>query len=184
MRNRAMAGIIVTLCLCAFGDPSESGVPTSPLAIYSGGLSIGTLHSLNDTLKMESKTFFKLSFINDVYLTDNAHLFIDVDWMAPRANFDADVGVDYLFMTTRFRPFLGAGVGAGYFDKKRYSFGDNVGPLGTVHAGFLADISKTIQMRLRVPFHIVLDRTSDCAIGMDIGILFSKPYRQVKKLDY
>jgi hypothetical protein len=145
---------------------------------------LGTIHSLNDTLKMESKTFFKLSFINDVYLTEKAHLFIDVDWLAPRANFGADVGVDYLIMTSRFRPFLGAGVGARYFDKKGYDFGSNIGPAGTVHAGFIADISKTIQLRVRVPFHAVLNQTRDYGIGLDIGLLFSKPYRHVKKLDY
>lgn len=184
MNHYIVLGMIVMLFCGSWADTSESGVPTSPLTIYSGGIGVGTIHSLNDTLKMETKTFLKLVFINDVYLVDNVHLFIDIDWLAPRANFGADVGLDYVFMTSRFRPFLGAGAGARYFDKKGYDFGDNIGPAGTLHAGFMADISKTVQMRFRVPFHVVLNRTSDCGIGLDIGVLFSKPYRQVKKLDY
>jgi hypothetical protein len=185
MKQSIALGIIMTMCCGAMAvEPSESGVLTSPLTIYSGGIGIGTVRSLSDTLKMESKTFFKLSFINDVYLVDQAHLFVDADWLAPRANFGADVGIDYLLMTSRFRPFLGAGVGVRYFDKKGFNFGDNIGPAGTVHAGFIAEISKTVQLRVRVPFHAVLNRTGDYGAGLDVGILFSKPYRHVKKLDY
>lgn len=185
MKRSIVLGIIMTMCCGVTAmDPSETGVSTSPLTIYSGGIGIGTLRSMSETLKTESKTFFKLSFINDVFLTEKAHLFIDVDWLAPRSNFGADAGIDYLIMTSRFRPFVGGGVGVRYFDKKNHDFGDNIGPAGTVHAGFIADITKTVQLRVRAPFHAVLNKTGDLGVGLDIGILFSKPYRQVKKLDY
>ena len=185
MKNGSVFGLIITLCCGALAaDSSEANVPTSPLAIYSGGIGVGALRSLNDTLKMESKTFFKLSFINDVYLTDNVHLFVDIDWLAPRANFGADVGIDYLMMTSRFRPFLGGGVGVWYFDKKGFDFGENVGPEGTLHAGVVFDISPSVQMRVRAPFHAVFNQTNDYAMGLDIGLLFSRPYRHVKKLNY
>jgi hypothetical protein len=165
-------------------DPSESGVPTSPLAIYSGGAGMGVIRSINPDLKLESKNFFKLSFINDIYLTDIKHLFIDVDWLAPRGNFGADVGFDYLLSTSRFRPFVGAGIGLRIFDKKGFAFGDNFGPSATLHAGLIVELSKTVQLRIRLPFHAVLNETRDGGAGLDIGLLFSKPYRHVKQLHY
>jgi hypothetical protein len=171
-------------CSTMATDPSESGVATSPLAVYSGGAAIGVVRSLNDTLKLESKNFFKLSFSNDIYLTDYKHLFFDVDWLAPRANFGIDVGVDYLLSKSAVRPFLGAGIGVRYFDKNGYAFGDNFGPSATLHAGCMVDLSKTMQLRIRAPFHAVLNQTRDIGAGLDIGLLFSKPYRHVRQLDY
>jgi hypothetical protein len=184
MKNKAILTLIMMICGTALAaDPTESGVPTSPLAQYSAGAAIGVIRSINDSLKPESKNFFKLSFANDIYLTDVKHLFIDVDWLSPRANFGLDVGVDYLLPGT-FRPFLGAGVGVRYFDKKGYKFGDNFGASATLHAGVLIELSKTVQLRIRAPFHGVLNQTHDIGAGLDMGLMFSKPYRHVKKLNY
>jgi hypothetical protein len=165
-------------------ESSEANVPKSPLTIYSGGLSIGVLSSLNDSLKKESKTFFKLSFDNDIRLSDNTHLFIDVDWLAPGSNFGALFGIDYLLATSAVRPFVGGGAGVRLIDKDRHSFGDNIGPAASLHAGVNFDLSKTVQMRIRAPFHIVLNSTRDFGAGLDFGILFSRPYRNVQKLNY
>ena len=184
--KRKVFGLLAVMMFCTTisADPTESGVPTSPLVIYSGGISVGAIKSLNDSLKLESKSFFKLSFINDIYLTDPAHLFIDADWLAPRANFGLDVGFDYFLVHSKCRPFVGAGIGVRHFDKKKDSFGDNIGPSGTVHAGMMLELSDMTQMRFRVPFHVVLNKTSDMGVGVEIGLLFSKPYRNVKKLNY
>ena len=185
MKQRAILAVILMICGAAMAtDPSESGVPTSPLAIYSGGIGIGVIQSINRELKLESRNFFKLSFINDICLTDRKHLFIDVDWMAPGANFGTDIGFDYSLSTSRFRPFVGAGVGIRLFDKKGYSFGDNFGPSATLHAGAIIELSKTVQLRMRLPFHAALNETHDGGAGLDIGLLFSKPYRHVKQLHY
>ena len=184
MKHKTLMVLATVMCCGASAkDPTEADVPTSPLAVYSGGAAIGVIRSINDTLKMESRNFFKLSFTNDIYLTDIKHLFVDIDWLAPRANFGMDVGVDYL-LPGRFRPFFGAGVGVRYFDKARYKFGDNFGPSATLHAGVLIELSKTVQLRVRAPFHGVLNRTSDMGAGLDIGLIFSKPYRKVRELDY
>jgi hypothetical protein len=185
MKKSTALVLAFIMCSTVLGaDPTESGVPTSPLAIYSGGAAVGVIRSINTDLKSESKNFFKLSFINDVYVTKMTHLFIDVDWLAPRANFGTDVGFDYLLSTSKFRPFVGAGVGVRVFDKKGYSFGDNFGLSATLHAGFIVELSKTVQLRIRAPFHAVLNETRDGGAGLDIGLLFSKPYRHVKQLNY
>jgi hypothetical protein len=93
------------------------------------------------------------------------------------------MGVDYL-LPGRTRPFVGAGVGVRYFNKKGYKFGDNFGPSATLHAGVLIELSKMVQLRVRAPVHAVINQTHDLGAGLDIGLLFSKPYRHVNKLDY
>jgi hypothetical protein len=185
MKQIIALGIVLTLQLAVLAlEASEAGVSKSPLTIYSGGVSIGSLFSMNDSLKKESKSFFKLSFNSDIRLADKTHLFIDVDWLLPRSNFDAIFGVDYLLSTAQVRPFIGGGLGVGLFDKTRHSFGDNIGPAAAVHAGVNFDLSKTVQMRIRAPFHIVLNSTRDFGAGLDFGILFSRPYRTIQKLNY
>ncbi len=184
MKQKTVMVLAAVMCVTVSAkDPTEAGVPTSPLMTYSAGAALGVIRSVNDSLKIESRNFFKLSFANDIYLTDVKHLFIDADWLGPRANFGMDVGVDYL-LPGRFRPFFGAGVGVRYFDKAGFKFGDNFGPSATLHAGVLIRLSKTAQLRIRAPFHGVLNRTSDMGAGLDIGLIFSKPFRNVRELDY
>jgi hypothetical protein len=185
MKLYKLLGLAIVMCSGVVkADPSESGVPTSPLGIYSGGLAVGAVKAINDELKSESKNFFKLCFTNDIYLTDVKHIFIDVDWFAPGANFGTDVGVDYLLGSSQTRPFIGAGVGVRTFDKNGYESGDNFGLSATLHAGVAIELSRTVQLRIRVPFHAVLNDTRDCGAGLDIGLLFSRPYQHVKQLHY
>jgi opacity protein-like surface antigen len=175
--------LMIFCCLAAAATAAQPAPKTSPVSIYSGGAAIGVVKAFNASLKTESRNFFRLSFINDVYLTDFTHLFMDVDWLAPRSNFGMDAGLDILASKGRFRPFLGAGVGIRYFEKKGYAFGDNFGPSATVHAGALVDFSRTVQLRVRVPYHFVLNQTRDAGAGLDIGLLFSKPFRHVKRFN-
>jgi hypothetical protein len=182
MKLQTFTMIMCTTALIATAAQPEA--PTSPLSLYSGGAAVGVLKSLTTSLKAESKSFIKFSFISDVYLSDRAHLFIDADWLSPRKNFGMDAGADFLILQGRFRPFLGAGVGIRYFGKNGYSFGDNFGPSATIHAGMLVELSKTVQLRIRAPFQVVLNEKRDAGAGLDVGLLFSKPYRHVKKFDY
>ena len=173
--------LIMTFTLYA-GESDETGYKKSPLTIYSGGIGLGVVRSINDELKNESKTFLDLSFINDVYITHRVHMFTDVNWLAPRLNLGVDAGFDFLFIASRFRPFIGAGIGARYFDKSDYDFGSNLGPSVTVRLGMTFDIIPEVQMRLRVPYYVVVNETTDQIVGLDLGILFSKPYRDIKKI--
>lgn len=164
-------------------DSSEKGVPTSPLTKYSGGIGVGAVMSRNTELQELSKKFFRLSFMNSVDLRKHFGLFFDVDWFAPGPNFGANLGFDYSFTNTDFRPFLGLGGGANYFDKTS-EFGKNIGPSFTAHAGFNLDLNESIQVRARVPYIVTVNEDVDQVVGLEIGIMFSDRFRKVKKLDY
>lgn len=179
----ALAAILSMAATLWAEDPSEKGVPTSPLTIYSGGIGVGAFRSLNKELQAKQENFLKVSFQNTVYFKENMGVFIDIDWFCPGNNFGADLGFDIVPVTGSFRPFIGAGVGAHYFDKTG-KFGDNIGPSGTVHIGIALDLTNRVQMRIRVPYHIAADKTNDQAIGAEIGFLFSGRFKNIKKLNY
>ncbi|NLP01964.1 MAG: acyloxyacyl hydrolase [Fibrobacter sp.] len=183
--KRVIASAVLMICagLLFADDPSEKGVPTSPLTIYSGGISAGAMIPLNNDLQDYSRSFMKLSFINQIYYREHIGIFLDVDWFAPRKNFGADLGFDFFLTSSDFRPFLGLGIGAHYFDKTD-EFGDNFGPSATIHLGFVLDVTESLQIRIRVPYHIVANETRDHAAGAEIGFLFSDRFRKVKKLNY
>lgn len=176
-----IVGLLFTM---ATAGVTEEGVKTSPLSIYSGGVGVGAFYSINDSLRDLSRQFLKLSFINDFYFRDDVHLFIDADWLAPGKNFGADFGFDYFLAQGDFRPFMGMGIGARYFDKKGYEFGENFGVSGTVHLGFLLALTDQVQLRFRAPYHVVATSTVDNGVAFDVGILFSGKYKNVKKYDY
>ena len=177
------AVVVISTGLGYAEDPSERGVPTSPLTIYSAGLGAGAVVSINNELRRDSEQFLKVSFINTVHFRDHLGLFLDFNWFAPGLNFGADMGFDFLLTSSDFRPFIGVGVGAHYFDKSD-DFGENIGPSLTVHAGFVLDITDALQVRLRIPYHVVANEARDHAAGLEVGFLFSDRFRKVKKLDY
>jgi len=164
-------------------DPSEKGVPTSPLAIYSVGIGAGAVKSLNDSLSAEKNMLVKITVMNNFYFRNNMSMFLDIDWFGPGNSYGADLGFDFIPFEGDFRSFIGAGVGAHYIDKSG-KFGDNFGPSATVHLGFLVDITETVQLKVRVPFHVVFNETMDNGVGLDIGMMFGSKWRHVKKLDY
>lgn len=165
-------------------DPTEKEIPTSPVTIYSGGFGVGGFRALNKELKKEQLNFLKLSFENTVYFKENIGVFFDADWFAPGNNFGADIGFDFQPLTGDFRPFLGLGVGAHYFEKAGGEFGNNFGPSGTIHVGFTVDLSDQVQMRMRVPYYMVGNEVTDHTVGMEVGFLFSGKFRHIKKLNY
>jgi hypothetical protein len=178
-----LAAILSMAATIAAEDPSEKGIPTSPLTIYSGGIGVGAFRSLNKDLQAEQEIFLKVSFENTVYFKENIGVFIDVDWFIPGNNYGADLGFDFIPVTGSFRPFIGAGVGAHYFDKTG-KFGDNIGPSGTVHIGVALDLTNRVQMRIRVPYFVTADKANDQTIGAEIGFLFSGRFKNIKKLNY
>ncbi len=67
---------------------------------------------------------------------------------------------------------------------KKGRVGDNFGAAGTLHAGFLLDLTDRAQVRFRIPCYAVANRSQDLAVGLDIGFLFSGRFKNVKKLNY
>lgn len=159
---------------------------TGSLSPYSIGLGAGAIYALNEELENESPAFMKLSIIQSITFADRWNMGLDLDWLLPGSNWGGELSLDYLLATGSFKPFLGAGGGFRYFDKENSSFGNSIGASGTVHAGMLLDVLDELQLRIRVPFHIVGNTDGDRGAGLDVGFLFSSPHRgtQVRKLRY
>jgi hypothetical protein len=155
------------------------------LSPYSLGLGAGVISAVNDELSNRSAAFMKLSVIQSMQFTNHLAAGLDLDWMLPGQNWGGDLTLDYLMATGAIKPFVGIGGGIRYFDKAG-PFGDNVGASGTVHAGLLLDVIDEMQLRIRVPYHVVANKAMDQGVGIDVGFLFSSPLRttKVKKLKY
>ena len=166
------------------GDPSEEGIPLSPVSVYSGGIGAGAMFALNDELSEESEQFLKLAFLNSIHVKKNVNLFMDVNWFAPGSNFGMDLGLDFLMGSSGIRPFMGMGVGVHHFDKQGEDFGHSLGASATVHIGFLLDMSDRLQIQVRVPYHFTANDARDHSIGLDIGFLLSDKFRNTKRLNY
>ncbi|MBW8887988.1 MAG: hypothetical protein JF616_09555 [Fibrobacteres bacterium] len=155
------------------------------IAPYSLGLGAGVLSSINNELSDRSAAFLKLSVIQSIQFTDHVAAGLDLDWLLPGQNWGGDLTLDYLMLTGAIKPFVGIGGGIRYFDKAG-PFGDNIGASGTVHAGLILDVMDEMQLRIRVPYHVVANKAMDQGVGIDVGFLFSSPLRttKVKKLKY
>jgi len=193
---------VVLAGLLSTAGASEAGVPTSALKIYSGGVAGGAMYSLNDELKEDiGDVFGKFAIVNVWEFQPNLALFADVNWYIAGgeslSHFGFDAGLDYFFSPESFRPFIGAGVGAHYFDREyrndgnyyiqprpELEFGDRFGLSLTAHAGFTFEVTESWLIRLRVPFHVVLNTTTDMGVGVDFSLMYADKFRKVRKLNY
>jgi hypothetical protein len=185
---KKLAFILITVLIAFFpafsGDPTEEGIGTSPVTVYSGGIGAGAFFALSEEFRKESEQYLKLAFINSIQLKEKVDLFIDADWFLPGNNFGADLGFDFMFSRSAFSLFAGLGVGAHHFGKAGNEFGEDFGASATAHLGFLLDLSDRLLLRIRLPYHIVFNADKDMAVGLDIGFLFSDKFRRTKKLNY
>ncbi|MBN1760418.1 MAG: hypothetical protein JW863_18970 [Chitinispirillaceae bacterium] len=164
-------------------DPSEAGVPLKPLKIYSGGIGIGAVRSLNEELKEASLHYLSIALPNTFSIRDHVALFLDAEWMLPGKNFGADLGVDAVLSRSDIRPFFGIGLGGRYIDRG-HDFGDDFGPSITAHGGCTIDLSDNVALRVRIPYHLILTETVGHTIGLECGLMFSSRFKKVRKLDY
>lgn len=155
------------------------------LSPYSLGLGAGVISAVNDELSARSEAFLKLSVIQSLQFTDHMAAGLDADWWLPGRTWGGELTLDYLIATGTIKPFVGVGGGIRYVDKAG-PFGDNLGAAGSVHAGLLLDVLDELQLRIRVPYHVVANKAGDQGVGIDVGFLFSSPLRttKVKKLKY
>jgi hypothetical protein len=178
----------------AGGDPSESGISTSPLKIWSTGVGGGLLYSCKGDGGIQTTTYGKVMWLNSFDFTEGVALFADVDWYIGNdlLNFGLDLGGDYSFLPfSRVSPFLGAGFGAHYFDIKVVEdFGDtemrgDFGGAVIVRAGVTLKLTNTVDVKVRVPFrYYLMNDYRDFGVGMEIGVLFFSRLRGVKSIDY
>ncbi len=185
-----MKKIVASLLLMAVvaqvalaGDPSEQGVKTSPLKIYAGGIGAGAMLPLNEEFETYKTRFLKLSFINTWQFQEYTALFLDMNWYAPDNDFGLDAGFDFLLSSSSFRPFFGFGIGGHYFEKTD-DFNKNFAPSASAHVGFMVDITESVQVRLRIPYVVMLNESRDHGAGFDMGVMFTDKLRKVRKLNY
>ncbi|MFC1585001.1 caspase domain-containing protein [Fibrobacterota bacterium] len=156
---------------------------TSPLSTYSWGLGTGAVSGLTKELQSEND-FLKLAFSNSLYIQNNFQMFFDFHWIIFGRNFGGDIGFDYLFHHSRLHPFIGLGAGFAAYDKQHRSFEAELGPSATARLGLLFDISSQVQLQVRVPYTIVLNKALDQTVGFELGLMFSGPFKNVKVLHY
>ena len=173
---------IAVLALNTVPLNASDSTRTSPLNIYSGGIGVGAVKTLNEKLSKEHSSFLKVSFLNRIFFTDNLNLICDINWFIPGQNFGGDFGIHYNFTTSRFKPFFGIGAGTHYIERSNQSFGENIGLSGTIHGGFLLEVSETFHVELMVPYHLVGNKEIDHAVGFQIGFIFLDKYSKVRKL--
>jgi len=191
IRTLALAALLGTAAAAPSARAEDLNLNEKPdtvqasLSPYSLGLGAGAISAVNDELSNRSAAFLKLSVIQSLQFTDHMAAGLDLDWMLPGQNWGGELTVDYLMLTGAIKPFVGVGGGIRYWDKAG-SFGDNFGAAGSVHAGLLLDVLDELQLRIRVPYHVVADKDMDQGLGIDVGFLFSSPLRttKVKKLKY
>ncbi len=184
MSNKMIIIIALLGLQVVFAGVSEKDIHKSPLNIYSGGVSIGAFKSLSEDLDEESSQFIKISFNNMIYFRKQLHLFFDLDWFGLGNNYGGDFGFAYFFNNSDFRPYGGFGLGAHYFHRKGGDFGDCFGPSAKVQFGFLFDVAETFQIKMQVPYHVVINEYIDQGIGVEVVFMFSGRNRSVKKLNY
>lgn len=193
MRTLILAGLLGAAAFAPRGAAAEdlnlSNKPDTieaSLSPYSLGLGAGVITALNDELSERSAAFMKLSIIQSIRFGEHLSMGLDLDWMLPGQSWGGELSLDYLMATGPIQPFVGIGGGFRYFDKYGSAFGDDLGASGTVHAGMLLDVMDELQLRVRVPFHVVGNTAGDQGVGVDVGFLFSSPLRttKVRKLRY
>lgn len=165
---------------------SHADTVVVPLSPYTMGFGGGAFAAVNGELANESEAFLKMSLVQSIQFGNHLAMGLDINWFAPGANWGGDMTVNYLMGNASFRPFIGAGAGFHYFDKKGQDFGQGLGPSGVVHVGLMLDVLDELSMRIRVPFYLIANKDQDRMVGMDVAFLLGKPpySKRVKKLVY
>ncbi|MDR2591877.1 MAG: hypothetical protein LBC59_03625 [Chitinispirillales bacterium] len=171
----------------AGGDPTESGIPTSPLKIWSTGVGGGLLYTLSDEIKDScGQSFGEVIWLNSFDFTDNFALFADISWYIGESmtNFGLDLGGDFMLSSGRVKPFLGVGVGARYYDLGGTS-GGTVGGGALVRLGMALELTNTVEVRVRAPFQFALiNDMKDMRVGVEVGVVFFSNLRNIKRMEY
>jgi hypothetical protein len=181
MRKALVSLAAVCLLSGAVFAGGVDGVSTSPLRIWGTGFGGGGFFPLSDS----GKTLGKVIWMNSFDFTENVALFADINWYlsdTSLVNLGIELGLDYVFLAdTRVSPFLGAGGEAGYFDK-----GLGMAGGGFVRAGVALKLTNTVDVKVRVPFHVMVggDSKKDFGVGIEVGAMFYSRLRGVRQLNY
>jgi hypothetical protein len=167
----------------AMAQAKISEPATSPLSTYAWGLGAGVFTMLRNGISNSERTV-SLCFANTIYIKEHADLFFNFYYLSGGLNFGADIGFDYLGNPASSGILAGAGAGLFYFEKKGFSPDNALSPAVTAHIGYAAGINKSTQFIMQVPYTVTFSPSAGHRIGIELRLLFTGPYRDVKVLKY
>jgi hypothetical protein len=156
---------------------------TSPLSVWSRGFGLGGLASISAGGGKTGQSI-SVSFANSIYIAENANLFFDAYCFTGGINLGADAGFDFVKKYTSTGIFGGLGVGLFYLEKNGPLFEDRLAPAITGHVGFSVDINRSTTFVALVPYTAVFGPEMSHRIGLEVRLMFSGKYKDVKVLNY
>ncbi len=159
----------------------QTGEEGTPLSTH--GLGVGASGAVF-FIKMDTASTFLpgLTFINSWYINSSVDLFLDFHWVFPGINSMCIFGFDYN-LKRRMKPFyIGAGAGVYYLEKIGSELRDHIGASFITHAGYTFDLNKQMQLRVQVPYRLLVGTKIASSIGIELQLFFFGPYRDIKAL--
>lgn len=156
---------------------------TKTISPYAGGIAIGPFMAMSEPFADQSKASLKISFANELILSEWAGIFIDYNYFVPDRHHGLDMGADVFLLPGPVKPLVGFGVGAHYINKDGQKFADSFGPSATAHIGVSMDINPNLQMRMRIPYHVIGNKDYDQGLGVDISFLFSMGWSHIPTIN-
>jgi|GEM_PF-6561808 len=169
---------LMTAGLWAYGPGIQKNI--SP---YLGGFGVGPFIATSSPLKDENRGSLKITFANELLLTEQVGMFFDYNYYLPDNHHGLDIGANFFLLPGPVSPLIGFGVGGHYFNKDNQKFSDSFGPSFTAHLGLVVDVNPNLRIRFRVPYHMTLDKHYDAGVGFDISLLFSLGAGHIKTIN-
>lgn len=186
----SLVGLLTTLSLSAVhaedlnlnARPETTTVMLNPVAF---GLQVGGLAAVNEELRNESDMLLTLGGTVSIRYADAVEMGVWFDYFAPEGGLGGGIEASYLLGKGAFRPLIGAGLGLTYLGEYD-NLDQGFGPSGKLQVGLLMDVTRSLQLRVLAPFHLIGNENMDKLAGLSFTILFTPPhYRtKVKTLNY
>ena len=173
----------------AVAQAAISSPPTSPLSTYSWGIGAGALRALCalSTLPAggnDEHRALSFSFANVLSVKEHVDLFCNVYYLTGALNTGIDIGFDWIQHSGSSGFSAGTGAGIFYFEKNGVTFSDRLAPAVTAHLGYGAAVGKRTQILVQIPYTMAFGSGTSHRIGVEMRLLFSGRYRDVKVLNY
>jgi len=168
----------------ALAQAKMSEPAVSPLSTYSWGFGAGA-HATLATDGSDAAKSLSACFANLVYVKEHADLFFNVYYLTGGLNFGTDIGFNYVLRSAASSGFsAGGGAGLYYFQKNGATFDERLTPALTAHLGYSLVAGKRTQFLVQVPYTMEFGPVTTHRIGLELRLLFSGLYRDIKVLKY
>jgi hypothetical protein len=162
----------------------KNGPATSPLSTYSWGFGAGAHAALAKGNDDAAKSL-SVCFANLFYVKEHADLFFNVYYCTGGLNFGTDIGFNYVLRSAASSGFsAGGGAGLYYLERNSTTFDGRLTPALTAHLGYGMAAGKRTQFLVQVPYTVEFGPVAVHRIGLEVRLLFSGLYRDIKVLKY